>query len=82
LGYGVEARAVLDGIMKIYTVSQFLGVPRQQFSYLSRVGGKVRRESRERAKRLAQLRPDLVPGGIIDEDSTRASVDRLAACRS
>ncbi len=77
LGYGVEARAVLDG-MKIYTVYQLLGVPRQQFRYLSRVGDKVRREIRERAKRLAQLRPDLVPGGITDEDSTRASVDRLA----
>jgi hypothetical protein len=38
----------------------------------------VRREIRERAKRLALCRPDLVPGGASDEDGSRASIDRLA----
>jgi serine/threonine protein kinase len=78
VGYGAEARAVLEERMNIYTVAQLLGVPRQQFRYLSRVGDKVRREIRERAKRLAQLRPDLIPGGIVEDDPARASVDRLA----
>ncbi len=77
LGYGVEARAVLDG-MGIHTVHQLLGVSRLKFRYLTGVGDKVRREIRERAKRLAQLREDLVPGGIIEDDGSRASIDRLA----
>jgi serine/threonine protein kinase len=77
IGYGVEARAVLDQ-MGIHTVHQLLGVPRLQFRYLTGVGDRIRREIRERAKRLAQLRPDLVPGGITDDDRGRASVDRLA----
>ena len=77
VGYGVEARAVLDR-MGIHTVHQLLGVPRLQFRYLTGVGDRVRKEIRERAKRLAQLRPDLVPGGITEECGGRASVDRLA----
>lgn len=77
VGYGVEARAVLDR-MGIHTVHQLLGVPRQQFRYLTGVGDRIRREIRERAKRLAQLRPDLIPGGITDDGTGRASVDRLA----
>jgi serine/threonine protein kinase len=77
VGYGVEARAVLDR-MGIHTVHQLLGVPRLKFRYLTGVGDRIRREIRERAKRLAQLRPDLVPGGITDDDRGRASVDRLA----
>ncbi len=77
VGYGVEAREVLDR-MGIHTVHQLLGVPRLQFRYLTGVGDRIRREIRERAKRLAQLRPDLVPGGITEEDGGRASVDRLA----
>ena len=77
LGYGLEARDVLDR-MRIHTVHQLLGVPRQQFRYLTGVGDKVRREIRERAKRLALLRPDLIPGGITEDDGSRASVDRLA----
>ncbi|MDX8506141.1 BREX system serine/threonine kinase PglW [Mesorhizobium captivum] len=77
VGYGVEARAVLDQ-MGIHTVHQLLGVPRLKFRYLTGVGDRIRREIRERAKRLAQLRPDLVPGGTIDDGDGRASVDRLA----
>jgi serine/threonine protein kinase len=34
VGYGAEARAVLEERMNIYTVAQLLGVPRQQFRYL------------------------------------------------
>ncbi|MFK4511795.1 BREX system serine/threonine kinase PglW [Bradyrhizobium daqingense] len=77
VGYGIEARAVLDQ-MGIHTVYQLLGVPRLQFRYLKGVGDRIRREIRERAKRLAQLRPDLIPGGITEDDRGRASVDRLA----
>jgi serine/threonine protein kinase len=77
VGYGVEARAVLDQ-MGIHTVHQLLGVPRLKFRYLTGVGDRIRREIRERAKRLAQLRPDLVPGGITEDDRGRASMDRLA----
>lgn len=77
VGYGVEARAVLDS-MGIHAVHQLLGVPRLKFRYLTGVGDRIRREIRERAKRLAQLRPDLVPGGIVEDDFRRASVDRLA----
>lgn len=77
VGYGIEARDLLDR-MGITTVFQLLGVPRLKFRYLKGVGDKIRREIRERAKRLAQLRPDLVPGGITEDDGSRASVDRLA----
>ena len=49
-----------------------------KFRCLTGVGDKIRREIRERAKRLSQLRPDLVPGGITEDDGSRASVDRLA----
>ena len=64
--------------MGIHTVHQLLDVPRVKYRYLTGVGDKVRREIRERAKRLAQLRPDLVPGGSTEDDGKRASVDRLA----
>ena len=77
LGYGIEARDILER-MGIHTVHQLLGVPRLQFRYLTGVGDKVRREIRERAKRLALCRPDLVPGGASDEEGSRASIDRLA----
>lgn len=77
LGYGVEAREVLDR-MAIHTVHQLLGVPRLKFRYLTGVGDRIRREIRERAKRLAQLRPDLVPGTATEHEGGRASVDRLA----
>ena len=77
VGYGREALDVLDQ-MGIHSVQQLLGVPRQQFRYLTGVGDRIRREIRLRAKRLAQLRPDLVLGGISEDDGRRASIDRLA----
>jgi serine/threonine protein kinase len=77
LGYGVEALDVLDRRMRIHTVQELLGVSRLKFRYLTGVGDKVRREIRERAKRLALARPDLIPGGT-DDDGGRASIDRLA----
>src|SRR5271166_255630 len=64
--------------MGIHTVYQLLGVPRLKFRYLTGVGDRIRREIREGANRLAQLRPDLMPGGITADDRGRASVDRLA----
>jgi hypothetical protein len=76
VGYGVEARAVLDH-MGIYTVQQLLAVDRIRFRYLRGVGDRIRREIRERAKLLAQLRPDLVPGGIAGDGRGWASIDRL-----
>jgi len=77
VGYGIEARDVLDR-MGIHTVNQLLSVPRQKFRYLSGVGDKIRREIRERARRLAQLRPDLAPGASAEDSSGRPSIDRLA----
>jgi hypothetical protein len=55
-----------------------------RFRYLKGVGDKVRKEIRLTAKRLAQLRPDLVPGGltVLDTDLAGAgvpSIDDLAA---
>lgn len=76
VGYGVEARAVLDH-MGIYTVQQLLAVDRIRFRYLRGVGDRIRKEIRERAKRLAQLRPDLVPGGTGEDRQGWASIDRL-----
>ncbi|NCC41656.1 MAG: hypothetical protein EOM21_20020, partial [Gammaproteobacteria bacterium] len=63
LGYGMEAQNVLDQ-MGIHRVRDLLAVDRVRFRYLKGVGDKIRREIRTRAKRLAQLRPDLVPGGV------------------
>ncbi|NCA72643.1 MAG: BREX system serine/threonine kinase PglW, partial [Sphingobacteriia bacterium] len=63
LGYGLEAQNVLDQ-MGIHRVRDLLAVDRVRFRYLKGVGDKIRREIRTRAKRLAQLRPDLVPGGV------------------
>jgi hypothetical protein len=77
VGYRLEARAVLDR-MGIHTVHRLLGVPRQQFRYLKGVGDRIRREIRERAKRLAELRPDLVPGGPTNEVNGRATINRLS----
>jgi serine/threonine protein kinase len=78
LCYGVEALDVLNRRMGIHTVYELLDVPRLKFRYLTGVGDKVRREIRERAKRLATCRPDLVPGRATEDDGSRASVDRLA----
>ena len=81
VGYGLEARAVLNDRMGIHTVRQLLAVPRQKFRYLTGVGDRIRREIREQAKALAGLRPDLVPGGTTADTtaaSGHASIDRLA----
>lgn len=77
LGYSVEARDVLDR-MGVHTVQQLLAVDRIRFRYLRSVSDKVRREIRERAKRLAEIRPELKPGGGSEDLQTWASVDRLA----
>jgi len=82
LGYGLEAQNVLDQ-MGIHTVRELLAVDRVRFRYLKGVGDKVRKEIRLRAKHLAQLRPDLVPGGLTVIDAEIAegatSIDDLAA---
>jgi serine/threonine protein kinase len=77
VGYGVEARDVLDR-MGVHTVQQLLAVDRIRFRYLRGVSDKVRKEIRERAKLIAQIRPDLLPGGGSEEAQAWASVDRLA----
>lgn len=77
LGYSVEARDVLDR-MGVHTVQQLLAVDRIRFRYLRSVSDKVRREIRERAKRLAEIRPELKPGGGSEDALAWASVDRLA----
>jgi serine/threonine protein kinase len=76
VGYSVEALAVLDH-MGVYTVQQLLAVDRIRFRYLRGVGDRIRKEIRERAKLLAQLRPDLVPGSSAEERQGWASIDRL-----
>lgn len=76
LGYSVEARDVLDR-MGVHTVQQLLAVDRIRFRYLRSVSDKVRREIRERAKRLAEIRPELKPGGGSEDAQAWASVDRL-----
>ncbi len=82
LGYGIEARNVLDR-MGVRTVRDLLNVDRAKFRYLTGVGDRVRKEIRLRAKRLAQLRPDLVPGqpSVLETetaDGAAPGVDRLA----
>jgi serine/threonine protein kinase len=77
VGYGVEARDILDR-MGVHTVQQLLAVDRIRFRYLRGVSDKVRKEIQERAKRLAQLRSDLVPGSETDDSRSWASMDRLA----
>ncbi len=76
LGYGIEALDVLAN-MGIHTAQQLLAVDRRRFRYRKNVSERVRREIRLKAKRLAQLRPDLVQGGVA-AGTGRASVDRLA----
>jgi len=61
LGYSVDAQNVLER-MGIHNVRELLAVERVKFRYLSSVGDKVRKEIRLTAKRLAHLRPDLIPG--------------------
>lgn len=77
VGYGMEARDILDR-MGVHTVQQLLAVDRIRFRYLRGVSDKVRKEIRERAKLIAQIRPDLLPGGGSEDSQGWASVDRLA----
>ncbi len=81
LGYNVEAQNVLEG-MGIHNVKELLAVDRVRFRYLTSVGDRVRKEIRLKAKRLAQLRPDLArPTQHDAEDEPRgvSSIDALAA---
>ncbi|WP_157618906.1 hypothetical protein [Skermanella stibiiresistens] len=82
LGYGIEAQDVLDRV-GIHTVRDLLAVHRRTLRYLTGVGDRICREIREKAKRLAQLRPDLVPGAPAPSEPGTApagvpTVDRLA----
>lgn len=82
LGYSVEAQNVLDR-MGIHNVRELLAVDRVRFRYLKSVGDKVRKEIRGTAKRLAQIRPDLVAGAptVLDADAVKSgirSLDELA----
>lgn len=83
LGYSVEAQNVLEG-MGIHAVRDLLAVERIKFRYLTGVGDRIRKEIRLKAKKLAQLRPDLVQGRPTQHggDTTApgiASIDELAA---
>lgn len=82
LGYSVDAQNVLDR-MGIHNVRELLSVDRVRFRYLKSVGDKVRKEIRGIAKRLAQLRPDLVaaPPTVLDTEgvvTTIRSIDELS----
>lgn len=61
LGYTVEAQNVLE-TMGIHTARELLAVDRVKFRYLKGVGDRIRKEIRDRAKRLALRRPDLIGG--------------------
>jgi serine/threonine protein kinase len=61
LGYSLDAQDVLSR-MGVNNVRELLGVDRVRFRYLKSVGDRIRREIREKAKELARLRPELVPG--------------------
>jgi serine/threonine protein kinase len=84
LGYSVEAQSVLER-MGVHNVRELLAVERIKFRYLylKGVSDKVRKEIRLTAKRLAQMRPDLIPGRPTitgDEEAGAAqSLDELAA---
>lgn len=83
MGYGVEAQNVLEG-MGIHNVKELLAVDRVKFRYLKGVGDRIRKEIRLKAKKLAQLRPDLAQGRPTlheTEPDQRGvtSIDELAA---
>jgi serine/threonine protein kinase len=83
LGYSVEAQNVLEG-MGVHNVRELLAVDRIKFRYLKGVGDRIRKEIRLKAKRLAQLRPDLAHGratlhGAEGELVGVASVDHLVS---
>lgn len=76
LGMSVEAQDVLDR-MAVHNARELLAVDRLKFRYLKGVADKVRREIREKAKRLAELRPDLAQGRttVHDEADEPTSAD-------
>lgn len=77
LGYGIEARDVLDKL-GVTNVAQLLALDRRHVRYLRNVGERIRKEIRLKIKHLARLRPDLVPGGQAESVlAGRASIDRL-----
>jgi serine/threonine protein kinase len=77
LGYGIEARDVLDK-MGIHTVAQLLATDRRRFRWVRNVGERIRKEIRLKAKHLARLRPDLIPGGAGESAlAGRATIDQL-----
>lgn len=82
LGFSVDAQNVLER-MGVHSLRELLAVDRVKFRYLSSVADKTRKEIRNIAKRLAQLRPDLTPGGTAPADDEAlphvASVDELAS---
>lgn len=82
LGYSVEAQSVLDR-MGVHNARELLAVERIKFRYLKGVSDKIRKEIRLRAKDLAQMRPDLIPGRPTttgdDETSGAVSLDEVAA---
>ena len=81
LDYSVEAQNVLEG-MGIHNVKELLAVDRVRFRYLKGVGDRVRKEIRLKAKRLAQLRPDLARPTLHDAEAEPrgvSSIDALAA---
>mgnify|MGYP001234645452 CR=1 FL=1 len=78
LGFSVEAQDVLDR-MAVHNARELLAVSRLQFRYLKGVADKVRREIREKAKRLAALRPDLAPeSGTLHDESDDTAAARAA----
>lgn len=76
LGMSAGAQDVLDR-MAVHNARELLAVDRLKFRYLKGVADKVRREIREKAKRLAELRPDLAQGRttVHDEADEPASAD-------
>ena len=73
--------------MGIHTARELLAVERIRFRYLTGVGDRIRKEIRLKAKRLAQLRPDLAQGrptaggteGGAEPEALLASLDELAS---
>jgi len=65
LGLGVEAEQVLRQ-RSIRTVGEFLETPRKYYRYMRGVGDALRKQIRNEAKRLARLRPDLVPPDSVN----------------
>lgn len=65
LGLGAEAEQVLRQ-RSIDSVGAFLETPRKYYRYMRGVGDALRKQIRNEAKRLARLRPDLVPPDSVN----------------